>query len=174
MKKNVFSLLSVLLMLTLLTTPASAGGGIRLTNISFKLGSLIANGTLTGLGKTDVAVVLDASGIPLITCINQGENSVPGQSSPKVSASGNQFLDGNDPIRKNGKSAFDVETVDPETIPWDEADCPNANWTGRIDKILWTDATITVKDALENELLTREFTCNPALQTETSVSCEPK
>jgi hypothetical protein len=67
-----------------------------------------------------------------------------------------------------------VETDDPETIPWDEADCPNANWTGRIDKILWTDAKITVKDALGNELLTREFTCDHLLQTETSVSCKPK
>lgn len=174
MRKNIFSILSVLLVVTILATPVAAGGGIKLSSVSFRLGSLIANGTLTGLGNTDVSVVLDAKGIPLITCVNNGGNSVPGQSAPKVSASGDQFLDGDSPIRKNGKSPFGVETDDPETIPWNQAGCPNPNWIGRIDSILWTEARITVKDTLNNTLLTRDFTCNPALQTATSVTCKPK
>jgi len=61
MKKKILSILSVLLVATLLTSPVSAGGAVKLSGVQFKLGSLIANGTLTGLGNTDVSVVLDAS-----------------------------------------------------------------------------------------------------------------
>ena len=147
MKKKLYSLVSVFLMVILMTTPVSAGGAVKLSRVTFSLGSLIANGTLTGLGKTDVSVVINASGIPAITCINFGGNQVPGQSSPKVSASGTQELDGDSPVRKNGKSPFGVETDDPETIPWDVAGCPNPNWTGHIDFIFWTEASISVLDA---------------------------
>src|SRR5690349_739946 len=172
MKKKLLPLLSVLLIVILMATPVSAGGAVKLSSVNFSLGSLIANGTLTGLGRTDVTVVLDASGIPAITCSNPGGNAVPGQSSPRVSASGNQLLDGDSAIRKNGKSPFGVETDDPETIPWNQAGCPNANWTGHIDFIFWTDATITVLDAgTQALLLKRDYKCTTTL---TSVSCVPK
>jgi hypothetical protein len=172
MKKKILSLLSVLLILTLLTSPVSAGGAVKLSSVQFSLGSLIANGTLSGLGRTDVSVVLDASGIPQVTCINNGNNSVPGQSSPKVSASGNQFLDGDSSVRKNGKSPFGVETNDPDFIPWDQAGCPNGNWVGHIDFIFWTDATIRVFDASTQALLLKQdYACTTTL---TNVSCTPK
>lgn len=172
MPKRFLSFLSVLLVVIFLTTPASAGGNVRLSGIQFQLGSLIANGTLSGLGNTDVSVVLDASGIPAITCTNYGGNQVPGQSYPNVSASGNQLLDGDSAVRKNGKSPFGVETVDPETLPWDEAGCPNSNWTGHIDFIFWTDATISVYDAnTQALLLKRDYSCTTTL---TTVSCTPK
>ena len=172
MKKKILSILSVLLVATLLTSPVSAGGAVKLSGVQFKLGSLIANGTLTGLGNTDVSVVLDASGIPLITCTNNGGNQVPGQSSPKVAASGKQSLDGDTPIRKNGKSPFGVETVDPEFIPWDQAGCPNQSWSGHIEFIFWTDATISIFNAsTQAPLLKRDYSCTT---TFTSVSCTPK
>src|SRR6266542_1623336 len=109
MQKKILSLLSALLVLTLLTSPVSAGGAVKLSGVQFSLGSLIANGTLSGLGNTDVSVVIDASGIPAVTCSNNGGNQVPGQSAPKISASGNQLLDGDSSVRKNGKSPFGVE-----------------------------------------------------------------
>jgi hypothetical protein len=113
-----------------------------------------------GLGNADVTIVLDASGIPAITCTNYGGNDVPGQSYPKVSAVGQQTLDGDDPIRKNGRSPFLTETDDPETIPWDEAGCPNSNWTAHIDFIFWTNATISVYDTATSVLLlTQNYTC---------------
>jgi hypothetical protein len=172
MKKRILSLISVLLVATLLTSPVSAGGGVGLTKVTFSLGSLIATGDVKGLGNTDVIMVLDASGVPAISCINHGGNTVPGQSSPKVSASGNQFLDGNSPVRKNGKSPFGVETVDPESIAWDQAGCPSANWSGHIDFIFWTDATISVFDASTQVLLLKQdYKCTTTL---TSVSCTPK
>jgi hypothetical protein len=174
MKKRVFSLLSILLMITLFASPVSAGRGIGLSGVTFSLGSLIANGTLVRLGPTDVTVALDAEGIPAIICTNNGQNDVPGRSAPKVFASGTQFVDG-DSVTKNGKAPFSTETTDPETLPWDVAGCPNSNWTARIDNILWTGATITVKDSSNNVLLGPvQYVCFPKLQTETSVTCKPK
>lgn len=172
MNKRLFSILAVLLLTTLVTSTASAGAAVKLSNITFSLGSLIAKGYASGLGSTDVTVVLDASGIPAITCTNQGGNNVPGQSSPKVSATGQQTLLGNDPIRKNGKAAFFTETEDPETLAWDVAGCPNSHWTGHINFILWTNATLSVYSTSTGALLTRQnYTCNPAVQTATKVSC---
>ena len=173
MKNKLLVLLSVFLMVALLSTPVSAGPGIGLKSATFTLGSLITNGTLTGVGTTDVTIVLDASGIPAITCTNNGSNPVPGQSSPKVSASGKQDLSGNDPFRKNGRINFaGVETVDPETLAWDVAGCPSANWTGHIDFIYWTDATISVLDTATQALLLKQnYSCTTTL---TTVSCTPK
>jgi len=172
MRRKIFSILTVLLMASILVSPVSARPGIGFS-VQFSLGSLIASGTLSRLGPTDVTVTLDASGIPVITCINNGDNTAPGQTSPKITASGSQFIDG-DNISKNGKAPYKTETVDPETLPWDVAGCPNSNWTAQIDNILWTDATVTVKDTLNNVLITRDYTCDPALQTATNVSCTPK
>ncbi|HJR79856.1 MAG TPA: hypothetical protein VJ821_07275 [Anaerolineales bacterium] len=172
MQKRILSILTVLLAATMMTSTVSAGGNVKLSSLRFSLGSLIANGTLSGLGNTDVSVVIDASGIPAITCINQGGNQVPGQSYPNVSASGDQTLEGDSPVRKNGKSPFGVETVDPEFLPWDQAGCPNAKWLGRIDFIFWTDATISVFNAsTQTLLLKRDFKCTTTL---TTVSCIPK
>jgi hypothetical protein len=172
MKKKFLSLWSVLVMIVLMTTPVSAGGAVKLSSVTFTLGSLIAKGTLSGLGNTDVSVVIDASGTPLVSCINNGENIVPGQSAPKVVASGNQFLDGDSSVRKNGKSPFGVETGDPEFIPWDQAGCPSANWSGHIDFIFWTDATISIFNASTQALLLKQnYNCTTTL---TSVSCTPK
>ena len=171
MKKKLYSIMAMLLIASLFTSTVSAGGAVRLTNIKFSLGSLIANGYASGLGNTDVTVVLDASGIPAITCTNYGGNDVPGQSYPKVSASGQQTLLGNDPIRKNGKAAFFTETDDPETLAWDVAGCPNSNWTGHIDFIFWTNATISVYSTSTGGLLkSQNYTCTTT-RYPASVSC---
>jgi hypothetical protein len=171
MKKKLYTILTVLLIAMLTTTPVLARGNIKLSSITFDLGSLIAKGYASGLGNTDITIVLDASGIPAINCTNHGGNNVPGQSSPRISASGQQSLLGNDPIRKNGKAAFFTETDDPETIPWDMAGCPNANWTGHIDFIFWTEAIISVYDTTTGELLkTQNYTCITT-RFPASVSC---
>jgi hypothetical protein len=160
MKKKILSVLSALIAAIMLATSATAGGAVKLSEITFDLGSLIASGTLTGLGRADVTVVLEASGIPDITCTNHGNKDVPGQSYPKVSAAGKQDLLGNDPIRKNGRSLFGVETIDPLVLTWDAAGCPNANWTGNIDFIRWTDAILSVYDTASGSLLLQQkYTC---------------
>ena len=171
MKKKFLSFLSIFLIAAFLTSPAAAGPGIKLSGVTFSLGSLIASGYASGLGKADVTVVLDASGIPAVTCVNQGGNESPGQNPRRVSAVGEQTLLGNDPLRKNGRAPFLTETDDPETLPGNLAGCANSNWTGRIDFIFWTDAVISVYDTATGVLQTEQkYTCTTT-RFPASVTC---
>jgi hypothetical protein len=168
MNKKLLSLASGIAIAILVFSTAYAGG-IKISGTSFSLGSLIANGTISGIGNTDVTMVLDASGIPAIICTNNGSNQVPGQSYPKVTAEGTQVLPGNDPLRKNGKSLFGVETNPPAPLTWDQAGCPNSNWTAEITFVYWTNATISVYDTATMALLLQQnYVCTTTL---TSVSC---
>ncbi len=169
MKKRILSIAASALIAVLVFTNVFASG-IKFT-ATFSLGSLIANGAISGIGNTDVTMVLDASGIPAITCINNGSNSVPGQSYPKVSAEGSVLLPGNSLLRKNGKSPYGVETQAPAPLTWQQAGCPNSNWTAQIAFVYWTNATISVYDAGTGALLAKQkYVCNTTL---TSVTCTP-
>ncbi len=168
MNKKFLSIASAVLVAVLVFSTAYAGG-IKLSGVSFSLGSLISNGSISGIGNTDVQMVLTASGIPAVTCYNNGSNPVPGQSSPKVTASGSENLLGTDAVRKNGKSPFGVETNPPAPLTWDQAGCPNSNWTAVITFVYWTNATITIYDLSTGALLlTQNYVCQTTL---TSVSC---
>ncbi len=171
MQRKTPSILIALLAALLLTSTVFAGA-IKFSNVEFSLGSLIANGTMTGLGNDDVRVQLDASGFPQVICTNQGGNEAPGQNPPKVSASGDEILFGYDLTKKNGKSPFGVQTDDPpEFVDPIEYGCPNENWTAQIEFIFWTDATISVYDLYTDEFLaSQDYTCTTTL---TSVSCRP-
>jgi hypothetical protein len=170
MKKNLFSLLSVFLMATLLTSPVSAGPGIKFSgganSVEWTLGSLIAQGALI-VGNTDVVVHLDASGRPEVTCTNQGSAPAPGQNPPNISATGAQVLQER---MKNGKSPFDVEASPPDTLPGLQGGCPNNNWTAHIDFVFWEYAKITVKNLDGNVLLEQSYTCTTTRNPDT-VSC---
>ncbi len=173
MKTKVSSLLIAMLLVFLMVSPVSAGPGIGLSGVKFSLGSLIADGVLSRLGNTDVTVVLDASGIPAITCTNHGRNDVPGQSSPKISATGEQSLLGNNPDPKEWEKSFNVETDDLVSLPWNVAGCPNSNWSARIDFIYWTNATIRVYDIATNTLqVEQNYKCTTT-RSPASVSCTP-
>src|SRR5687768_1249520 len=116
MKKRILSILTVLLMASILTSTVSAGGNVGLSKVQFKLGSLIATGKFTGLGgySEGVTVNLFASGIPVVTCTNQGVNQAPGQNPSRVSANGIQEIP-SDLITKKGTAPPDV-TAKPGTI----------------------------------------------------------
>jgi hypothetical protein len=104
-------------------------------------------------------------------CTNNGSNGVPGQSSPKISATGTQELSGDNGLLKNGKSSFDVETAPPPTLTWDVAGCPNLNWTGHVDFVYWQNATLSVYDKATNALLfTQDYLCDTTRDPAT-VSC---
>jgi len=171
MKKNFLSVLSIFLLAAFLTSPVSAGPGIKLSGLQFSLGSLIAKGYASGLGRADVRVVLEASGIPAVTCVNQGGNEAPGQNPATVSAAGDQLLLANDPLRKNGRSPFLTETIDPETLLWNLAGCANPNWTGRIDFISWTEATLYVYDLATGVLQTSQNYSCVTTRFPASVTC---
>jgi hypothetical protein len=189
MKKRLFSLLTVLLVATVMTSTASAGGNVGLSKLQFSLGSqggmltmaaasqnssfsLSATGTLTGLGgyQEGVTANIVASGIPVVTCTNQGGNQAVGQNAPKVTASDDQFIGPQD-ITKKGTAPLGV-TAEPEPITGTQGGCPNDNWTAQIVNVLWTNGIISVRDTATNDLLLeREFTCDPRFQTATSVIC---
>jgi len=172
MKRRVISITTALIAAILLTSTVFAGA-IKFSSVTFDLGSLIADGFLTGLGNQDVEVVLSATGIPAITCTNYGGNQVPGQSYPKVSALGEQTLLDDDQRSKNGKSPFYVETDDEPTLTWDEAGCPNSNWSASIDFVFWTEATISVYDLYTGDFLaSQDYTCITT-RYPASVSCTP-
>ena len=175
MKKKVYSLLVVFLLLTLMASPVSAGPGVGLKGVQFSLGSLIADGFVTGIGRSDVTIVLDASGDRAdVSCINKGGSVVPGQSSPRLDAIGIDNLAGDDANRRNGRAPFTTETSD--FIPWDLAGCPNSNWVGQIDFVFWTEATLTVHLGFNNPngtiLATQSYTCVTTRDPD-SVSCTP-
>lgn len=175
MKKKILSLWSILLTVALLATPVSAGPVIKLSggadSVQWDLGSLIARGDLI-VGNTDVVVVLQASGRPDVTCTNQANSPAPGQNPPNLSATGAQVLQER---TKNGKSPFDVEASEPETLPGSQGGCPNDNWTAHIDFVYWDNATIIVTNlALDTVLLVQQYTCTTTRYPAPTVTCTPK
>jgi hypothetical protein len=164
MKKILYPVFTAILIAVLLVSPAGAGG-YKLSGTTFTLGSLLANGFATGLGKTDWRIVLDASGTGAVVCVNNGSNPVPGQSAPHIDGSATQQLGGGDPLRKNGKAPFRVEAIPAEEAPgyvldWQQGGCPNSNWTAYIDFIFWDHAVISLKDPLTLEsVATFEYVC---------------
>ena len=172
MKKKLYIILTTLLIVMLTSTPAFARGAIKLTSVSFDLGSLIALGEVKGLGNTDVLMVLEGSGPADVLCVNNGENPVPGQSSPRISSIGTQLLDGDQERDKNGRTDFVTIASTDDPLSWDVAGCPNSNWVGVIDFVYWENATIYVYDLSGNLLLQQDYTCVTTRDPD-SISCTP-
>ncbi len=172
MNKRLFSVLAVLLIATMVISPVSAGAAIKLSkSVDWTLGSLIASGSVFGLGNTDVTVQLDATGIPEVTCTNQGGNQAPGQNPPPVSASGTEFLV-HESYTKNGSSPFRVETSEPQPdLTAKQMGCANNNWTAEIVFVYWTNATISVFDTATHALLTSQNYKCTTTRYPASVSC---
>lgn len=180
MRKNLIRILLGVLAVALIATPLLAAG-IHF-GASFSLGSLIANGYVAGIGKTDVISTLEASGIPQVICQNQGGTQAPGQNPPSVSAEGSDFLPGNSTLRKNGKAPYsDEASLNNNQVlvaPGSQWGCPNDNWTAFVGPfVFWNKAKITFTDANTLvELASQNYTCVTTAATKTkpaSVSCTP-
>jgi hypothetical protein len=105
---------------------------------------LHAEGTLVGLGSTDSTVVIEATGVPVVTCTNQGGTQAPGQNPSSIATSGEQQI-GITQITKNGSAQIDVTTELPVVnLPASLMGCANDNWTASIVGIQFTTATVSV------------------------------
>ena len=171
MKKKFLSILTIFVLTAMMTSTVSAGGNVKLSSVQFRLGSLVAEGFASGLGNTDVTVVLNATGVPAITCTNQSGTQAPGQNPPKISASGSDFLV-HESYTKNGRSPFSVETEDPQPgLTAKQMGCPNNAWSASIDFVFWTDATLIVTDTATGAVLVQQnYTCVTTRNPD-SVSC---
>jgi hypothetical protein len=168
MRRKILSIVSVLLILSISASTAFAGNVHLSGSTSFSFGSLIADGTLAGLGNTDVNVILQGWGTGVATCTNKGGTSAPGQNPIQVSVQGIESIPAT--LTQNGTTPFHVETADPTPPTAKQAGCPNSNWQVTSFFVYWTSARITVEDTSGVVLLQQDFTCTT---TTTSVSCTP-
>ncbi len=170
MRKNLLRFAIVLLSIALLVTPAAAGH-IGYSNVTFTIGSLITQGTLTGLGNTDVTVTLIGTAVPVVTCTNLGGNQAPGQNPPHLQSSASQNLNHNN-YTKNGTSPFGVETLNPDgsNLTATQLGCPNDNWTAQVVSVTWTNATINVSSTATGALLaSQNYVC--VQPSPTTITC---
>jgi hypothetical protein len=173
MNKRLFSVLAVLLIASMVISPVSAGAAVKLSkSVDWTLGSLIASGSVFGLGTTDVTVRLDAVGIPEVSCTNKGGTQAPGQNPVAISASGAEFLV-HESYTKNGSSPFVVETEDPSaTFTAKQMGCANNTWTAVIEFVYWTHAKLTVLDTASGATLAEQnYDCVTVRVPEDKVTC---
>jgi hypothetical protein len=171
MHRKLVITLCVLAILAITTTTVFAAR-YRFKLTATEIGSFIAIGYVTGVGSEDLNLTVNAKGIPVTTCTNQGGNQAPGQNPPKLSASDTVFLSGDDPLRKNGRSPFETEAEEPLVLPGKQGGCPNNNWTATVDFVFWTEATLILTDPTNGKVLAKEtYQCQTNRDLNT-VQCE--
>jgi hypothetical protein len=121
--------------------------------------TLTAAAELAGLGNGDVVVTMSASADVTSTCTNQGGNQAPGQNPAPLTVTGSQTIP-QDQIN-NGTTPFNVTTLAPAAVIPGAPDCPNQNWTERIDDLAFTSAIITVEQPPGTTVLTVTCTIDP-------------
>ncbi len=169
MYRKLITILATLLVISLTASTAFAGNVHFSGSVDFSLKSLVASGTLAGLGNADVNVILQGSGIGTATCTNKGGNSAPGQNPVQVNVQGVESIPAT--LFDNGTTPFQVETAEPVPPTAKEAGCPNNNWQVTSFVVSWTSASIIVEDAASGAILLRQdYTCTT---TSTSVTCTP-
>ncbi|MBI1879684.1 MAG: hypothetical protein HYR94_15930 [Chloroflexi bacterium] len=175
MYRKLVIILCVLVVISLTATAVFAQKRRSLLDVNWSLGSLKADGTALIAGFKDVTLTLDASGIPIVACTNQGGNQAPGQNPPRVNATDSESL-GSAPT-KNGKKLFGLEAEEDTTPVTGQAavqmGCPNGNWTAQVVFVRWDRATIIAEDGNGTTLFSEPFNCQTTPPPSPSVSCTP-
>jgi hypothetical protein len=171
------SILAALLLAGLLGQAAQAGN-FHFNNLTFNLGSLIARGTLVGLGNQAAEVTLTAYGKVTALCQNKGGQQAPGRNPIVINTQQTRVF----VTDQNGRALVEVRAPDPSftnikpSPTPKEAGCPNGNWAvvGVVDgSTNWTAARIVVKDEAGRVQLDLSFTCTTFFTNgiSTDVSC---
>jgi len=177
MKRKLYTLWIMLLVVMLMATPVYAGN-IKLSGL-WGDGSIHFVGYATGVGGYDgITLKLTGIGIPVVTCTNQGGNDAPGQNPSYVTAEGYTYVDlgKTESTDIKGKTdMFEIIANEGEiTLTGTQGGCPNDNWTATIDSIDWVGAVIDVYEGPDTNgtlLKTFNFTCDPSLKNGDSLSC---
>ena len=173
MRRKPITIASILLIM-MLTVTSTFAITIRLSSVDFRLGSLIADGTVKGLSKNQtVTIVLDAKGTAKVVCIKDDDDddeayahAAAAAHELPISARGSERIKAN----SKGVGEFEVETKDPKLTPA-QAGCPHGDdWEVKILSESWTSAVITVKEG-STELLKQSFSCKTS---GSDVDCKKK
>ena len=127
--------------------------------------TLVASGSLSGLGNGDVLITVEAVGDPTAVCINpsqkDGKDQKPaGQNPAEIVLTGTEAIPEEEV--KNGNTPFGpIETEAPESPVPGAPDCPGGNWSEVITGVSFTSATITVEQPEGNVVLVVECTIDP-------------
>lgn len=147
MKRKLSTILTVLVIAMFAISTADAGGGLKISGAQFSLGSLIAQGFLTGAGEETFTVVLTATG----TCNNEPVSAMG--SAPAVED------------EETESTPFIVETNNP-------GDCSNKT-EDQNSFVFWKTASIAVYSG-DTLLLTQGYNCTTTFDPNGgTVSCTP-
>jgi hypothetical protein len=103
--------------------------------------TLLATGSIAGLGNDDTVVFITATGVPTVTCTNPaGATQPPGQNPAELNLAGGEEIPEGDVT--NGRLDFSVATVEPEDPAAKSAGCPNNRWTAEITDVAFSSATL--------------------------------
>jgi hypothetical protein len=162
MRRKLSIVLTMLMVLCLSATTLYAAN-VRITSVSFSLGSLIADGTMDGFDPNQSAKVnLQANGIGKVFC-HPAQGKALGPYQVTIVATGAQSIQAD----AYGLSGFHVETG---TTKIKNFTCAPGT-TPELRHELWSAAVITVKDpATQTLLLTQSYTCSQGPET---IYCTP-
>ena len=165
MKKKLNSFLVAMLIAMLAISPVYAGG----VSIKIGLGSITGDGTAWGFGN-DVTIVLEGSGVPVVSCATPGnQNLAPGQNPSRVSAS-DSATDNDDPNKVKGRFSFDLE-AQPALLSPVEMGCANNNWIASIDFVYWDTVTVSVYSNKTGKLLYQKTSSCVTTHNPDTISC---
>jgi hypothetical protein len=154
-----FKTLSISSTTTTTTTSSSLASITSLSSqSSFTSEALIAQGSIAGLGSSNVVVKLEGTGVGTATCTNPGGTQAPGQNPISVTVSGSTSV----LVTDNGSAEFYLQTAAAAQPSTKQAGCPNGRWSVTGLAVDWTRAVVTVTDANTGKVLLTAIVEDPA------------
>lgn len=153
--RRILVILATILMATFLTAPAAnaasphfkkGGSPTCTTTPSGSSSSTTCTASLAGLGNGDLVIKVTVEGTATYQCRNQGGNIAPGQNKVLVGPVTQPTTIPGSQI-KNGNVTFTTDPAvltAPSTANWQDAGCPNSNWTGVNPTLTTTKVTMTI------------------------------